>query len=126
MNIQDLVKEAHENAKKHGFWEDVEMLVHEYDEIDILEAAMCKEWIDGCKSDLSNAICTRLMLIVGEVAEAMEGLRKNDRANFQEELADIMIRVFDLAGGLEVDLESEIKKKMEMNKSRFYKHGKSF
>lgn len=126
MNLKDLVKEAHENAKKHGFWEDVETLVHEYAVIDVLGAATCKELKDDCKPDLSNAICTRLMLIVGEVAEAMEGLRKDDRANFQEELADIMIRVFDLAGGLEIDLESEIKRKMEINKSRTYKHGKSF
>jgi len=38
----------------------------------------------------------------------------------------IVIRVFDLAGGLDIDLEVEIIKKMTKNTSRPYKHGKTF
>jgi NTP pyrophosphatase (non-canonical NTP hydrolase) len=66
------------------------------------------------------------MLITGEVAEAHEALRINDRSNFAEELADIVIRVADLAGGLGIDLEREIIAKMEINKTREYKHNKLF
>jgi NTP pyrophosphatase (non-canonical NTP hydrolase) len=66
------------------------------------------------------------MLITGEVAEAHEALRKSDFDNFKEELADIVIRVADLAGGLDIDLEDEILKKMEKNTLRPYKHGKKF
>ena len=66
------------------------------------------------------------MLITTEVAEAEDGLRKDDFENFKEELADIVIRTCDLAGGLNIDLEAEIIKKMEKNKSREYKHGKAF
>jgi len=66
------------------------------------------------------------MLIVGEVSEAQEGLRHGDIDNFKEELADVAIRLGDLAGGLNIDLEAEIKKKMEINKNRPYKHGKEF
>ena len=108
MSINELVEKAHENAVKHGFWEDF------------------KEEIADNKDLVNNAICTRLMLIVGEVSEAMEGLRKNDIDNFKEELADVAIRLGDLCGGLGIDLEEEIKKKMEINKSRAYKHGKAF
>jgi NTP pyrophosphatase (non-canonical NTP hydrolase) len=75
---------------------------------------------------INNAISTRLMLIVGEVAEAQEALRKDDQENFAEELADVVIRLFDLCGGLGIDLETEIKKKMDKNKLRPYKHGKQF
>jgi NTP pyrophosphatase (non-canonical NTP hydrolase) len=66
-----------------------------------------------------------LMLIVTELAEAMEGYRHNDQANFKEELADTYIRLFDLCGGLGIDIEAEIAKKTEFNKSRPYKHGKT-
>lgn len=36
------------------------------------------------------------------------------------------IRLGDLCGGLNIDLESEIEKKMEKNRKRGYKHGKAF
>ena len=40
------------------------------------------------------------------------------------ELADTFIRLLDLCGGLGIDIEQEIAKKSEKNKSRPYKHGK--
>ena len=53
-----------------------------------------------------------MMLTISEVAEAMEGHRKNlmddhlpAELMFDVELADAMIRLFDLAGALEVDLD---------------------
>lgn len=115
MIIKELVAEAHKNAANKGFWEDVEDL----------------EWLTAafknpvCTIDV-NAISARLMLIVGEVAEAQEGLRHNNRENFKEELADVCIRVFDLCGGLDIDLENEIIKKMAKNLDRPYKHNKLF
>lgn len=65
-----------------------------------------------------------LMLIVTELSEAMEAHRVQDRENFNEEIADTFIRLFDLCGGLKVDIEKEIHKKMKRNKKRPYKHGK--
>lgn len=67
-----------------------------------------------------------LMLIVCEAAEANEALRKADVDNFKEELADIAIRLVDMCGGLDIDLEAEIIKKMKINADRPYKHGKKF
>lgn len=65
-----------------------------------------------------------LMLIVTELAEAMEAHRVQDQENFREELADTFIRLLDLCGGLGIDIEAEIAKKAERNKARPYKHGK--
>lgn len=107
MQIKELVTKAHENAKSKGFWEDV------------INS-------DYTLATSYNAIGNRLMLIVSELAEAQEGLRHNDLANFREELADVAIRLGDLCGGLGIDLEAEILKKMEKNKTRPYKHGKAF
>ena len=121
MEINQLIKAAHENANRKGFWED-------WKDIKGSKKNKTVEIKTGHAEEnlINNAISTRLMLIVGEVAEAQEGLRKGDADNFREELADIAIRLFDLCGGLDIDLELEIITKMAINKSRPYKHGKAF
>lgn len=96
MTLNQLVKEAYANAREHGFWE------------------------------ASSNIAEKLMLIVTEVAEACEADRTDDKEGFAEELADIVIRVADLAGGLGIDLEHEIATKMEANKKRPKLHGKKY
>lgn len=76
----------------------------------------------------------KLMLIVTEVAEAMEcyrreemitSIRKSDNKpeGFASELADTVIRLLHLAGTLGIDLESEIELKMFYNQSRPHRHG---
>jgi NTP pyrophosphatase (non-canonical NTP hydrolase) len=64
-----------------------------------------------------------LALIHSEVSEALEGFRHNDRPNFEEELADVIIRVLDLCSGLGIDIETVIMAKLEHNRQRGYKHG---
>lgn len=115
MTLKKLVREAHKNAKEKGFWED-------YEEIEISELGD-----EQTKKALrNNAIGNRLMLIVSELGEAEEALRHNDWDGFCEELADVVIRIADLCGGLGIDLEKEVLEKMEKNKTRPYKHGKEF
>lgn len=74
--------------------------------------------------DLVN-IPEKLMLVVSEVAEAMEGHRKGlkddklpHRSMLEVELADVIIRVFDLAGGLGLDLPGALVEKMAFNATR--------
>ena len=95
------------------------------------------EWREqkGFITELSN-VPEKLMLIVTELSEAMEAYRKFSRsiqtahasapesANFREELADAAIRLFDLTGSLNIDLEREIEDKMIVNEGRPHKHGK--
>lgn len=66
-----------------------------------------------------------LMLIVSEVAEAMEGERKNlmddklpHRKMAEVELADVLIRVFDYAGAYGFDLDGAVAEKREFNANR--------
>lgn len=66
-----------------------------------------------------------LMLIVSEIAEAMEGHRKNlnddklvNRPMLEVELADAMIRIFDLAGGMRLDLGGALLEKLTYNVHR--------
>lgn len=67
----------------------------------------------------------KLMLIVSECAEAMEGDRKNlmdthlpHRKMAEVELADIIIRAFDLAGGYDYDLGAAVVEKLRYNANR--------
>lgn len=64
-----------------------------------------------------------LALIHSEVSEALEAFRKDDMANFAEEMADVVIRVLDVCGGLGIDLGRGILDKLAKNRQRGYKHG---
>jgi NTP pyrophosphatase (non-canonical NTP hydrolase) len=66
-----------------------------------------------------------LMLMVSEIAEAMEGERKGlmddklpHRAMAEVELADALIRIFDYAGAFGYDLEGAVQEKMTYNANR--------
>lgn len=66
-----------------------------------------------------------LMLIVSEIAEAMEGERKNlmddhlpHRRMAEVELADALIRIFDYAGAYGYDLDGAIAEKRAYNAQR--------
>jgi len=65
-----------------------------------------------------------LMYLVTECSEAMEAWRDDDREHFGEELADIGIRLLDTARQLGYDLEAEIERKMKINWTREWKHGR--
>ena len=44
----------------------------------------------------------------------------------QDELADTLIRLLDLVGFLDMDIDGWVEAKLRYNKSRPYKHGKRF
>ncbi len=82
--------------------------------------------------DEHRQLLTKVMLVVtelGEVGKAILSGNFYNKDGVGEEIADTLIRLFDFAGLLKVeygiDIEKEINRKMEYNKSRPYKHGKS-
>lgn len=79
--------------------------------------------------DVDN-VPTKLMLIVSEIAEAMEAHRTNSTSDkippfsgLAEELADAVIRIMDLGFMLQLDIADATLRKVEYNKSRPYRHG---
>ena len=66
-------------------------------------------------TDVHEEFC----LLYGEVAEAYDAWRKN-KTTVGEELADIAIYLMGLSEILDIDLETEIEKKMAINKERVY------
>ena len=114
LTINGLVKQAHENAVNKGFWDTYNRVIDEL---------WSKDYVEDIRTAYINQF---LILTIGEISESVEGLRKGDGDNFKEELADVYIRLSDLVGGLEIDIETEIKKKMDKNKTREKMHGKLF
>jgi NTP pyrophosphatase (non-canonical NTP hydrolase) len=108
MNIkhaaQLLQDTCHGDARKAGWWKDV-----------------FGEDITKNPLTFSNKLC----LIHSEVSEAMEGDRKglkDDKLPHRDmrevELADAVIRIFDLAGGYKMDLAGAIVEKLAFNAKR--------
>lgn len=85
-----------------------------------------KWWIDletGLRKDRN--VPEMLCLVHSEISEAMEGHRKNlqddklpHRPMIEVELADAIIRIFDIAAGLKLDLGGAYVEKMEYNATR--------
>ena len=82
----------------------------------------------GFKTGWEN-MSEKLLLVHSEVSEAAEALRTLETGKmdeFHEELADILIRVFDICDAIKMDIPKVIKNKMDRNAERPIRHGKKF
>ena len=94
---------------------------------EIHEANIKAKW---WKKDENGSIIDRnigelLCLVHSEISEAMEGIRKNlmddklpHRTMFEVELADVIIRICDIAGKFNLDLDGAIAEKRAYNANR--------
>jgi NTP pyrophosphatase (non-canonical NTP hydrolase) len=93
MNIRECAEKAHRIAVDRGWWE------------------------------THRPVPELLCLVHSEVSEALEAHRNGDEPRYAEELADIVIRVMDMAEAQGIDLEREVQDKMAWNIHRPYRHG---
>jgi len=101
MEISQMQEEVHRTAIEHGWWEK------------------------------PRPVGEVLMLMVTELAEAMEAYRSGNPesekipgfSQMEEELADVVIRLLDFAGGEDLDIEGALIAKMLYNEKRPYRHG---
>lgn len=120
--INKLAQEIHENAKAKGFYEK---------ERNIGEA-LClihSEVSEALEADRKNLHTkANIFAVNGWTADAdfTDSFKNNVKDTFEDELADTMIRVMDLAAYKGIDLEEHIKAKMRYNSLREHKHGKNY
>lgn len=129
-SINKMVEDIHEANKQAGWYTNLKFqqaydLVNEATpDLSHTEVVELLETL-GVKQHNQFNVPEKLMLVVSEVAEAMEGYRKNlmddklpHRSMVEVELADVIIRVFDLAGAMKLDLGGAIEEKLNFNKIR--------
>lgn len=128
MNLTNLSRQIHSDNLRKGFYDGLEDVPQDF------------------------VTMKQLLLIITEISEATEELRKNGidsnlepyfpsaltisesikyfeetfKDKFQDEIGDAMIRLLDLCGYLKIDIDSWIDAKLEYNKTRPYKHGKKY
>jgi len=120
--INELCAAAHENAKEKGFYESEPSVIERL-------ALIHSEVSEALEADRGGNKFAGFD--VHEVMNSTDNIFKHLFQNtvknsFEDELADICIRVFDLAGHLGIDLEAHIKAKMRYNAMRPHKHGKKY
>lgn len=106
----DLIKDVHENAKEHGWWDG--------------EQRSFGELIALCHSELSEALEEYRNGHAPAETYYSKDKQGNDKPEgVPSELADVVIRIFDMCGYYGIDIEKIIIEKHLYNKSRPYKHG---
>lgn len=76
----------------------------------------------GTKKEEIN-IAEKIALIHSEISEAFEAYRHKNidgKDGFKEELSDAIQRILHLCGVMDIDVEKEILKKLDLNQSRVW------
>lgn len=128
MEVTKLCEESNKTAVDHGFWDDKKAILS----VMITSKLFTEDQIKYVEIAFKNQ---SLMLMVSELGEACEALRKGThqkpngewvKSTYEDELCDTVIRIADTCKSEGIDLEWQLKNKMDHNKSRPFKHGKAF
>lgn len=130
--INQFTEACYDNAESKGFYNAktrIEELIHD----EFISGRSEREPMERLMAEFQSIWgLSRLALIMTELAEAAEAIRKPGLASdhldgfalLDEELSDVFIRVADLSGSMGVDLEAAIHAKMAYNAKRAFMHGK--
>jgi NTP pyrophosphatase (non-canonical NTP hydrolase) len=125
MRLNEVRDKAFDYAKKQGF----------HKKINIGEKLMLivSELSEAMEADRNGKYCIDPVLmngnkLVGYDPEKVKVLAYNQavKGTVEEEIADAIIRICDLAGILKIDLDWHVRAKMAYNETRPYKHGKKY
>lgn len=129
LDINNLVSVAHGVAKESGWWnrKGAAAKAHELRTDRSKACEYSNEMLDLLDevADAERNPLELLALCHSELSEALEGIRKDQmddklphRKMFEVELADTLLRIFDIAGGFNLDLGGALAEKLAFNTSR--------
>lgn len=116
-------------AEQKGFredYDDAEWLGNLPQLLNLPDSEITRRLGEVARRHYEMANTTKLMLMVSELAEALEGQRDGDDDNYGEELADVVIRAFENAQKNKVPIGDVIIRKMAVNAERPHRHGRKF
>lgn len=118
LSLNTLRDEIYQDAVAHGLWEKSDRLAKEAAEDDDLPGG--KDFIEKFFKWHEAA-----QLIFFEGDEMLTAVEDYKWDSATEELADVVIMAMSAAGYLGIDIDAAIRRKMEINKKRPWKHGKT-
>jgi NTP pyrophosphatase (non-canonical NTP hydrolase) len=124
INIKDFVKEVGENAIAHGWWDGEERSFGELIALchsELSEAL--EEYREGTPLKKLNRDAFSTYYSGGGYVSSQPSEISKKPEGIPSELADVIIRIFDMCHHYGIDIESMLLEKHEFNKSRPYKHG---
>ena len=109
----------YEDAVAHGLWETagdaVQRFIEEYQRLEMYNLRCVPDQDEVLRKKAVNVIQTEIM--------ELEYSSDNKEA-YTDELADFIISSLSVAGKLGIDIDAAVRRKMEINKGRPWKHGK--
>jgi len=125
MSLNNLAREIYSNNKEKGFWDEDrnvgELLMLTVSELgEALEAHRHGRRSQYHRLDVMHPDKDM------KDTEYREVFKEDIKDTFEDELADTIIRVLDMCGGLSIDIDFHIEKKLEFNKTRERLHGKKY
>ena len=109
----------YEDAVAHGLWEKtdnaVQRFIKEYQRLEMYNLRCVPDQDEVLRKKAVNVIQTEIM--------ELEYSSDNKEA-YTEELADVIIASLSVAGKLGIDIDAAVRRKMEINKARPWKHEK--
>lgn len=123
------MQEIHNNNVEKGFWEDKE--TKNVGEVLMLCVSELSEALEAHrKNKFANAEQFKQIMHGYTVADSpitfQETFQRDIKDSFEDEIADTVIRLFDLSEGFGIDLEFHIRQKIDYNKTRPFKHNKAY
>lgn len=123
--VDVLKNKAHNMAKEKGFWEDGEN--RNRGELLALIHAEVSEALECHRKDQRCANATVIKAIKTENDDEFKEIMRNKvKDTYENEIADVFIRLFDLCGAEDINILAHINAKMRYNAMRPHKHGKNY
>lgn len=113
-SLNTLRDAIYDDAVAHGLWESTDYTVKE-----CIEAARQ----EGEPADQEEMMRGWVMEAIRREVNELEEASVNAEA-YTDELADVIIASLSVAGKLGIDIDAAVRRKMEINRARTWKHGK--